>query len=469
VNIGGIPSAGILLGAVNGSGGSIASLQTNIGTLANGTATFNQASGTHTTSNVLIGDNNGVTATYIMQGGTLTTTAIRFGNFSNTSETFNLDGGTVLTSIVEDNTAAGAGVFNFDGGTLKAAANSTNFISPIGAVDVLANGGSIGTQTYNVTISQPLIHAASLGATLDGGISKLGAGTLTYAAVNTYTGPTNVTLGTLEVANTGAIAGPINVSNGSVNYDASAGGGILHQTTGAISLTGASTKFTLATAGSGSLRMLLTTPSISVGPADKFDLTNNDLDITGQTLASVNTLVTTGFQNNFNAAGGITSSTAQSDATHLHAIGVIQNNQSGNSVYTVLHLYDGIAPGPADVLAKYTYFGDANLDGQVDGSDYTLIDAGFNSQKTAAPLTGWYNGDFNYDGQIDGSDYTLIDNAFNTQGANVNNAVQFASTTDQIASGGSVPEPAAFAITTTVLLAFSSRRRWRPVRLKNPS
>jgi hypothetical protein len=61
---------------------------------------------------------------------------------------------------------------------------------------------------------------------------------------------------------------------------------------------------------------------------------------------------------------------------------------------------------------KYTYYGDANLDGQVDGSDYTKIDNGFNNH-----LTGWLNGDFNYDSAVDGSDYTLIDNAFNQQGA----------------------------------------------------
>jgi hypothetical protein len=64
------------------------------------------------------------------------------------------------------------------------------------------------------------------------------------------------------------------------------------------------------------------------------------------------------------------------------------------------------------VLVKYTYYGDANLDGKVDGSDYSRIDnAALNH------LTGWSNGDFNYDGVIDGSDYTLIDNAFNRQGA----------------------------------------------------
>ena len=64
------------------------------------------------------------------------------------------------------------------------------------------------------------------------------------------------------------------------------------------------------------------------------------------------------------------------------------------------------------MLVRYTYYGDANLDGKVDGSDYSLIDNGYRDG-----LTGWYNGGFNYGITIDGSDYTLIDNAFNSQGA----------------------------------------------------
>ncbi len=64
------------------------------------------------------------------------------------------------------------------------------------------------------------------------------------------------------------------------------------------------------------------------------------------------------------------------------------------------------------MLVKFTNFGDANLDGQLDASDYIQIDNGF-----ANNLTGWFNGDFNGDGAVNGSDYTLIDDAFNTQGA----------------------------------------------------
>jgi hypothetical protein len=59
------------------------------------------------------------------------------------------------------------------------------------------------------------------------------------------------------------------------------------------------------------------------------------------------------------------------------------------------------------VLVRFTYMGDADLDGEITGTDYSLIDGGF-----AFGLSGWLNGDFDCSGLIDGTDYALIDNAF---------------------------------------------------------
>ena len=106
---------------------------------------------------------------------------------------------------------------------------------------------------------------------------------------------------------------------------------------------------------------------------------------------------------------GITSGSAAGDTSHLHALGVAPVTTAGT--------FDGAAVAVGDVEVKYTYYGDANLDGAISAADYLQIDNGFNSQGGPTPLTGWSNGDFNYDGKINGDDYTLIDNAFNTQGA----------------------------------------------------
>jgi hypothetical protein len=116
--------------------------------------------------------------------------------------------------------------------------------------------------------------------------------------------------------------------------------------------------------------------------------------------------------------------------------------------------FDGAVTADGDVLVKYTYYGDTNLDGQVDGTDYSRIDNGYISH-----LSGWYNGDFNYDGVIDGSDYTLIDNAYNTQGASL--AAETAAATAQIAGGSSsaVPEPATLGLLAIGAMGLLGRRR----------
>ena len=114
-------------------------------------------------------------------------------------------------------------------------------------------------------------------------------------------------------------------------------------------------------------------------------------------------------------------------------------------------------------MARYTYYGDANWDGKVDGQDYALIDAGFLSNDA---LTGWYNGDFNYDGKVDASDYTLIDNAYNSQvggiGAPAAAAIPtlVAGTTAELAPA-SVPEPSVvgFSVAAAAAAAVAGRRR----------
>jgi uncharacterized repeat protein (TIGR03803 family) len=92
----------------------------------------------------------------------------------------------------------------------------------------------------------------------------------------------------------------------------------------------------------------------------------------------------------------------------------LNNDGHGNPLMTT---FDNQTVTTTDVLVKYTYFGDTNLDGSVTAADYLAIDNAFsfNSTNPTTPLTGWDNGDFNYDGLINGDDYTLIDNAFNSQ------------------------------------------------------
>jgi autotransporter-associated beta strand protein len=198
----------------------------------------------------------------------------------------------------------------------------------------------------------------------------------------------------------------------------------------------------------------------------KLDLSNNALDVQNGNLTLITNQLKEGYANgSWQGSGGIVSSAAAADATHLTALGVILNTVDGTTpLYgsgTAMGLFSGISPAATDVLIKYTYYGDTDLSGVVDGSDYSRIDNAFEKNLSASlgsQLTGWFNGDFNYDGVIDGSDYTLIDNAFNSQGASLSATVA-ALPTAQIGGTSAVPEPASVGLITATMLGLLSRRR----------
>ncbi len=201
----------------------------------------------------------------------------------------------------------------------------------------------------------------------------------------------------------------------------------------------------------------------------KLDLANNDLIVKGGSLVTVTDQVVQGFNiatGYWNGTGGIVSSTAAADATHLTALAVIPNNDgTDHPLYgstAPLGLFDGQNPALNDVLVKYTYFGDADLSGKVDGQDYTKIDNGFSHPA----LKGWFNGDFNYDGVVDGSDYSLIDNAFNLQptgtGGALGGSSLIAGTASEIANTSSaVPEPGTLTLFAVGGAGLLIRRRRR--------
>ena len=62
-----------------------------------------------------------------------------------------------------------------------------------------------------------------------------------------------------------------------------------------------------------------------------------------------------------------------------------------------------------EIVVKYTYNGDANLDGTINSDDYFRIDSGFLGQPTSPTYA---QGDFNYNELINSDDYFLIDSAF---------------------------------------------------------
>jgi autotransporter-associated beta strand protein len=266
----------------------------------------------------------------------------------------------------------------------------------------------------------------------------------------------------------------LNASTGTSTIQLGISSGHLNGSVGTVAIaSGAAVAITSLASDSIPLHGVLTTTGVSLSGSTnawtgKLDLTNNSLDVQNGSIATLTNQVKQGYANGtWNNSSGIVSSSAAADTTHRTALGVILNTTDGTPTGAQLYgtattqgLFSGISPAKTDVLIKDTYYGDTNLDGKIDGTDYSRIDAAYLSH---GALTGWFNGDFNYDGVINGSDYTLIDNAFNTEGAQLSAliAAPTAIATAQIAENSAVPEPSAFGLLGLSICGLIGRRRHR--------
>jgi hypothetical protein len=187
-----------------------------------------------------------------------------------------------------------------------------------------------------------------------------------------------------------------------------------------LTLTGGAT-LTLAANGNRVLR----TSSLSVSPTSKLNLNDNDLILdyagaspiggwNGSAYTGITGLIQSGRTpgGTWNGAGGIGTAMPKAIAG-LTTLGVAEAADvlflSGNDTA----LWGGQTVDATTVIVKYTYVGDADLNGYVDAADYGVID----NFIQFPGASGYFNGDFNFDGVIDAADYGHIDNSIQLQGA----------------------------------------------------
>jgi hypothetical protein len=150
---------------------------------------------------------------------------------------------------------------------------------------------------------------------------------------------------------------------------------------------------------------------------------------------------------------------------HWNGPGIMSSTAAGNLKYAVGYVdgADGIntklSSGQLEVA--YTLYGDINLDGVVNGSDFGILAHNFGKQVTG----GWEQGDLDYNGRVNASDFGLLAGNFgktDSGTAILLPASDWAALDAFAAANGllaDVPEPASAAALGIAGLALLTKRR----------
>jgi autotransporter-associated beta strand protein len=318
-------------------------------------------------------------------------------------------------------------------------------LSGSGTVDDVSAGGT-PTLTINTSTSSTFggVIQNSSGSVA---LAVTGTGTQTLSGVNTYTGGTKVSSGHLIISPTATPATTSALPKGALTISGS----------GKVQLASNVTK------GSQSANPPATKPtssvnitSLSISGTGALDITNNHVivDYSGLSsdpiIGSIAAWIASGYASGAWTGVGIDSSTAASN--HLsYGIGYAASSDPGNPA--------GLSSGQIEI--KYTLLGDTNLDGKVNGTDFTVLATNFNQSGKA-----WDQGDFNYDGKVNGSDFLLLAANFNQSAGQSAVAADDLAAVDAFGAANgmsmsltSVPEPASAGMLVMAGLGILSRRR----------
>jgi hypothetical protein len=127
-----------------------------------------------------------------------------------------------------------------------------------------------------------------------------------------------------------------------------------------------------------------------IDPTSNLDLANNAMVVRQGSLAAVRSAISSAFNHGTWDGFGISSSVAGAAPAGLTSLGSASNAELERTEFAGV---TGLAAD--DVLVKFTYAGDANLDGQVDIGDLGLLSG--NWQQSGKD---WFGGDFTYDGIV---------------------------------------------------------------------
>ncbi len=326
-------------------------------------------------------------------------------------------------------------------------------------LDVAAGSASIQVSLGQHSVAAPVVLADPLGiAVAEGAALSLGAIENVSGKTITKTGPGLLIIGGTQTHGAGAML----LANGGTTVLSTDGGSQLAASVapGARLEFGATQHLgSLTVTGDGKIssggNRVLVTETLSIAGAGRLNLTDNDLIVGTGDPATVRGWLISGYNNGAWNGPGI-----MSDAivVQRHALGYAAGNDP--NIAGLGGKLGGESFDSNAVIVKFTYAGDANLDGQVD-----VVDLGILATHWQGTGKGWTRADFNYspDGKVDVVDLGILATSWqrgvgNPLGLSFREALaQFAELSDVTV----VPEPASGLLLAVGASTLLLRRRRR--------
>ena len=323
---------------------------------------------------------------------------------------------------------------------------------------IFVGGASANTSTLNsaISLAKNVSLTSAAGGVVNfsgaitgvGGITVSGTGKVNLSGADSYGGTTNVSNGSnLVIAAAGALpSGDKIVNNGSMTINGNSVAGNISGN-GTLNLGVAAPAVFQLASGSGASSQ----NALSISTGSTLDITNNHLIINYGTnpdpVATIRGYLLSGYNGGAWNGAGIDSSTV-----------------AGNPSYGVGYAdgADGVVSGlsSGQLEIAYALLGDANLDGVVNGDDFTILAANLGKQ-----VNGWDQGDFFYTGVVTGDDFTALVSNLGKQanGADVEISASDYAAIDAFAAANGlmadVPEPASVGLLLAAGVGFMACRR----------
>jgi hypothetical protein len=324
-----------------------------------------------------------------------------------------LGGGMLLNvgaaTISGTNSSVEMGTANLQRGSMTIASNG---VANVGALSMPFNPFGASSLTISTGGAMRVTDSLDLGANANFQLS--GTGYASVAGSFTNAGTASVTGGSITVAgattnnasitldSAGAISASFADIDGTGRFASTGIASItfnhLRQATLALQ-----DETILATRPNGGPAGVSRVGALDFGSAEAdthWNLNDNDLIVDSGPASYVRGLLRIGRNGGAWDGGGLSSAFAAADPGHK-ALGYGANSVLG---YTT---FSGQSVGPNSILVKYTYTGDADLDGDVDGVDIGAWAINFTGELGGTGTKVWIQGDWDYDGDVDGVDAGL--------------------------------------------------------------